>query len=394
MLQIGHIFELKNLVKRDKDMVSLDLGRIIGIMVLFIFTCSAYAHHSISPHYDTTKPISFSGVVTDFKFVNPHSFLYVDVEDTDGNINNYQCEMQAAVILRHSGWTDELFAAGEKVTVNGSAARRVPYGCAFGGATLEDGTQVGRSGVIVSSTGAETQSTGSENEPIVDSSDSIFGSWRTANHFRPNGDLVGDLIAFPFDGERPSEEEIGTEQNPFGIYASYLTEAGLAASESFDLIYDDPSLFCGGASIMRAAHEPNGISEISQEGDLIYIKHQYMDVVRTVHTDTREHPGDIQASMAGHSVGWFEDDELIIDTVGFEAGVLFPHPGILHSNQMSVRERLRLSEDNGQLIREYEATDPPNFSKPIPGQTIWNRSDRPLQAFNCIELSGENSARP
>ncbi len=366
---------------------------LLSVMLLVFFASSATAHHSISPHYDTTKPISFSGVVTEFRFVNPHSYIYVDVEGADGDTNNYNCEMQAAVILRHSGWSDELFAAGDRIAVNGSAARRDPYGCAFGGATLEDGTQVGRSGVIVSSTGTETQSTGSANVPIVDSSGTIFGSWRTANHYRPNGDLGGDLIAFPFDREQPSEEEVGTEENPLGIYAAYLTEAGQAASEDFDRIFDDPALVCSGASIMRAAHEPNGISEISQEGDRIFIKHQYMDVVRTVHMDTPEHPENVTESLVGHSVGWFEDEELIVDTIGFEAGVLFPHPGILHSNLMSVRERIRLSDDGGQLIREYEATDPLNFSKPIPGQSIWNRSDRPLQAFDCVELSGENNAR-
>jgi len=145
---------------------------------------------------------------------------------------------------------------------------------------------------------------------------------------------------------------------------------------------------------MRAWVEPNGISEISQQGDLILIKHQYMDVVRSIHMNLKEHPSDIEPSMVGHSIGWFEEDDLVIDTIGFEAGVLFPHPGILHSDQMHVLERIRLSEDGTQLIRTYLATDPLYFSKPMPGRIVWNRSDRPLQPFNCIELSGENNLRP
>lgn len=369
---------------------------LLKAVTLLAFASSATAHHSITPHYDSSVQISVSGVVTEFKFVNPHSYLFVDVEDEEGNINNWNCEMQAAVILRHSGWTEDLLRPGTRVTVSGPSARRDPFGCAAARVELADGTVMTRSGVIYAESGeALTNSSGSNNEGIVpESGASIFGSWRTANHFRPNGDLVGDLISFPFDGETPSQEEIGTEENPLGIYAQYLTEQGLAAFDNYDFLYDDPALVCSGASIMRAAHEPNGITDISQEDGVIFIKHQYMDVYRTVHMDTREHPMDFQNSLVGHSVGWFEGADLVIETVGFEAGVLFPHPGILHTNQMEVRERLSLSEDGGQLVREYEAIDPLYFSKPIPGQTIWNRSDRPLFSFDCVELSGDNNERP
>ena len=144
---------------------------------------------------------------------------------------------------------------------------------------------------------------------------------------------------------------------------------------------------------MRSWTEPGGISEITRQGNEIVIRHEYMDVVRRVNLDSREHPAEIEPSMVGHSVGWFEGEELVIDTVGFRAGVLFPHPGILHSAQMHVVERLSLSQDGSQLIREYLATDPLYFSKPMPGKVVWNRSDRPVQKFDCVELSGDNNTR-
>ena len=373
-----------------------NLPSLIKATMIFAFASSAMGHHSITPHYDSSNPITVSGVVTEFQFVNPHAFIYLDVEQPDGSVANWNCEMQAAVILRHSGWTEELLLPGTRVTVSGPSARRDPYGCAAASIELEDGTLMTRGGVIYAESGEQlTNSSGANNEGFVpEGGATIFGSWRTANHFRPDGDLVGDLIAFPFDGETPSQEEIGTDENPLGIYAQYLTEEGRAAWANYDLLYDDPALVCSGASIMRAAHEPNGITEISREDDRIFIRHQYMDVYRTVHMNTPEHPVDFQKSLVGHSVGWFEGGDLIIDTVGFEAGVLFPHPGILHTDQMRVKERLSLSEDGGQLIRTYEATDPLYFSKAIPGQTIWNRSDRALLSFDCIELSGENNERP
>lgn len=97
----------------------------------------AYAHHSIAPHYDTERSITIEGIVTEFKFVNPHAFLYIDVEQADGSLANWSCEMQAAVILRHSGWTQDLIRRGERIVLNGMPARRDPYGCGFVSAELE-----------------------------------------------------------------------------------------------------------------------------------------------------------------------------------------------------------------------------------------------------------------
>lgn len=367
--------------------------RILLGLALFSVANLAISHHSITPHYDPSNQINISGVVTEFKFVNPHSFVYFEVEQPDGGIAIWNCEMQAAAILRHSGWSQDLLKPGTRITVSGSAARRDPYGCAASNVELIDGTQLSRGGVITSSAGEQlSSSTGSNNIGFVpEEGATIFGSWRTAPHFRPQGDLVGDLISFPLDGGTPTQEEIGTEKNPLGIYADYLTDQGKAASAGYDLLYDDPALECSGASIMRAAVEPNGISEISQQGEVVYIKHQYMDVMRTIHMNLNEHPSEIEPSMVGHSIGSFDDDALVIDTIGFEAGVLFPHPGILHSDKMRVRERFELSEDGTQLIRSYEAIDPAYFSKPIPGRIIWNRSNRALQSFDCTELSGANN---
>ena len=108
------------------------------------------------------------------------------------------------------------------------------------------------------------------------------------------------------------------------------------------------------SSIIRGWSEPSGISEITQSGDQIVIKHEFMDTVRVINMDTREHPNDIEPSMTGHSIGWYEDDVLVVETAGFEAGVLVPHPGLLHSEDMVITERLSLSENrsiNARTIR-------------------------------------------
>ena len=118
------------------------------LVCLLLLTQSATAHHSSSPHFDAEKPIVLEGVVTEFKFVNPHAYLYIDVSDENGTVTNWNCEMAAASPLKRSGWTADLFAPGMKVKIEGVAARRDAHGCSFQSATLANGTVIARNGPI------------------------------------------------------------------------------------------------------------------------------------------------------------------------------------------------------------------------------------------------------
>ena len=129
-------------------------------------------------------------------------------------------------------------------------------------------------------------------------------------------------------------------------------------------------------------------------GDQLTIRHEYMDTVRCVDLSTREHPARLTPSLTGHSVGWMEGDTLVIDTVGFEAGVLIPHPGVLNTADMRIVERLTISSDGRNLLRSYEVTDPPYLSARISENNSWDRSDVAVSPFDCTELSGINNVRP
>ena len=130
--------------------------------------------------------------------------------------------------------------------------------------------------------------------------------------------------------------------------------------------------------------------------DQVIIRHEFMDLVRTVHLGAQKPPDGYEASLAGFSVGHFEGNELVIETTGFRAGVLQAHVsgGMLHTDQMQISERLRLSADGEQLIRDYVVTDPDYYPSPMTGSHTWQRSTRALQEFNCVELSGASKVRP
>ncbi len=113
--------------------------------LLILFASSpCVAHHGVAPHYDATKPVHLEGVVAKFDFINPHSFLYVDVVDAAGNKVTWSCEMASRSVLSRNGLTAERFEPGAKITIDGVAARHKATGCAFrtvhfaDGGTLED----------------------------------------------------------------------------------------------------------------------------------------------------------------------------------------------------------------------------------------------------------------
>jgi len=64
----------------------------------------ATAHHGFG-NFDLKRNIELSGTIGRMEFINPHSWLYVNVVDANGAPVTYRCEMRGATVLRRSGWT-------------------------------------------------------------------------------------------------------------------------------------------------------------------------------------------------------------------------------------------------------------------------------------------------
>lgn len=353
------------------------MPRFLAVSGLLLCAAAATAHHSSDPHFDSTRPLTLTGVVTQFRLVNPHAYVYFDVTGADGTVAHWNCEMNSASLLQRSGWTVNTFVPGSQVTINGIAARRDPHGCSFNSAVLKDGTRLDRAGTITRA-GAAAAVTEAKAAPVK--SKTFGGTWITAAMMPPGG-ARGDAAN-------------GGPSSDLGPFARLMTEAGKAAAAKYDARYDDPALRCSASSIIRGWSEPNSVSEITQTATTITIRHEYMDTVRVVDLRTRTHPKTLPRSMTGHSVGWFEGTTLVIDTVGFEAGVLLPHPGVMNSEDMHIVERLSLSEDGSQLKRDFVVTDARYLGTPVTGSNTWTRTTIPLSKYNCTELSGINNVRP
>jgi len=81
------------------------------------------AHHSFAAEYDANKPVVLKGKVTKVDWVNPHSWVHIDVTGPDGKVTNWSCETAPPNILYRQGWRPNSLKEGDEVTIDGFAAK-------------------------------------------------------------------------------------------------------------------------------------------------------------------------------------------------------------------------------------------------------------------------------
>jgi hypothetical protein len=81
------------------------------------------AHHSAAAHYEVEKTTSISGVVTEFRYTNPHAVVRVAVKNAQGGEDVWSVEWAPTTILRRLGVKPDSIKAGDQVTASGNPAR-------------------------------------------------------------------------------------------------------------------------------------------------------------------------------------------------------------------------------------------------------------------------------
>ena len=83
----------------------------------------AAPHHSFAAEFDVNRPVKLRGTITRIEWTNPHSWLFIDTEDDDGNVQNWAIELISTNGLLRRGWTRNKVNAGDIVDVEGFGAR-------------------------------------------------------------------------------------------------------------------------------------------------------------------------------------------------------------------------------------------------------------------------------
>ena len=84
---------------------------------------AAQSHHNAAAHYQIDKVTSVEGVVTEFRLINPHSRIYLDVKGRSGKMETWMAEGDAAAVLLRRGWTGREVKKGDAIKVVGHPSR-------------------------------------------------------------------------------------------------------------------------------------------------------------------------------------------------------------------------------------------------------------------------------
>jgi Family of unknown function (DUF6152) len=95
-----------------------------GLLAMTLsLSSTVQAHHSFAAEFDSQKLVHLEGTVVQFSWVNPHSWIYMDVKKQDGSLDHWKIEGGAPSLLLRRGWTKTSVTPGAKIIVNGFQAR-------------------------------------------------------------------------------------------------------------------------------------------------------------------------------------------------------------------------------------------------------------------------------
>lgn len=114
------------------------------LTALAMLPAAALAHHSFAVFFDGQKSISITGVVTEFKFVNPHGVIVLQVKNKEGAMEEWKVETNSPSILRRRGWAPDSLTAGETITVDGWPARNDAHYARLRSAKRANGEPIGK----------------------------------------------------------------------------------------------------------------------------------------------------------------------------------------------------------------------------------------------------------
>lgn len=83
----------------------------------------ALAHHSFAAEFDAAKPVKLEGVVTNMEWINPHSWIHIDVTTPTGEVQHWMVEGGAPNALLRRGWNRNSLPKGTKIMVQGFQAK-------------------------------------------------------------------------------------------------------------------------------------------------------------------------------------------------------------------------------------------------------------------------------
>jgi hypothetical protein len=304
--------------------------------VLAIAACAitslAKAHHSRAA-FDTTVEMTIEGVVKNVIWANPHVYMTLDVAGPGGQSVTQEVEVGPLSTLRPLGLTQQTLVTGDRVTVRANPNRAGPGHTVVGlDVTTSDGKVYplhvfGRA----------------PPSPATQKANGLAGRWVP---------LTTGLQALVQGAPTWPLTDVGRR----GIADVKSQQASQAECSPW------PAPLLMALPMMRT---------IEVGADTVTLRFDWMNGLRTVHLNLKEHPPGVPPSLQGHSIGRWVGESLVIDTIGFT-----PHRegagfGIPSGASKHLIERLTLDADRATLTYEFTVEDPLSLREPVTRSLQW-----------------------
>jgi hypothetical protein len=103
--------------------MKMKLASLVVAVGMLLSAAPLFAHHSFAAEFDESKPVTLRGSITKVEMTNPHGWIYINVTDEDGSVENWAVETGTPRALIRAGGTPETLAPGTEVIVEGWLAR-------------------------------------------------------------------------------------------------------------------------------------------------------------------------------------------------------------------------------------------------------------------------------
>ena len=339
---------------------------------------TAAAHHGASP-YDNTVTKTVIGTVTNFRFSNPHVLIYFDVIDDNGEKVNWSGELTSPNRLARAAggpggsnvkWSKDILVPGDVIELSGNPARNgAPSICLRHVVDAKGITLVGGDGGTATTSPAARLAP----ESIADTADNIgdlSGVWmRAENEAYSN---------YAFSAELPPMTDWAIER--YNAAKPTFGENGVTVADTNDPVYQ-----CLPPGTPRIYFHPRPFEIIHTPGRVL-ISYEYQQLLRAIYTDSRPHRTDLAPSWMGDSIGHWEGDTLVVETVNFNDTTWIDRRGVPHSDQLQVEEHFHRNDD-GQLIIDITVNDPIAFTAPWTGRKTFEKVSWTIEEFVCLDNS-------
>jgi hypothetical protein len=333
---------------------------------LVMATAVVAAHHPLSAKFDSTKPMTLTGVVTLVDWRNPHVHVFMNVKDAKGTLN-WAVEIDSPIELQQSGWNAESLKPGDMIRVQGIAARN-------------GSRQVWGNTIALAPSGKRVLNTVplAPLPPLAARPTPRWGDKQPRLGPLPGG--VQGYWGFPTSTVLV-ENGVNVPMDAYGLLANVADAAKVAPMQPWALaryterqkrfLQDDPTyLNCKPPGGPRQLQLPYGVQfvEDKERQRIFVLIGGGNNNFRIIYLDGRGHVGQVGGDddnplYYGRSVGKWEGDTLVVDTRGFNEDFWFTNGGIPHTEQLKLLERFTRT-DFDTLKYEVTIEDPGAFTRP------------------------------